>query len=50
MQSSAYNSINNILVIIPVRNEEVTIASVILNLQHYGFKQIKIVDNSSSDL
>ena len=40
---------NNILTIIPVRNEEATIALVILSLQTYGLKHIRVIDNGSSD-
>ena len=40
---------NNILTIIPVRNEEETIAQVICSLQAYGLSKIRIVDNGSSD-
>lgn len=40
---------NNILTIIPVRNEEATIAQVITSLKTYGLKQIRVVDNGSSD-
>lgn len=47
MNSSCGKS--EILVIIPVRNEETTIADVISNLQSYGLERIRIVDNGSSD-
>lgn len=40
---------NNILTIIPVRNEEATIGQVITSLQAYGLKHIRVVDNGSSD-
>ncbi len=40
---------DNVLVIIPVRNEEVTIARVIQNLQQFGLRKIRVVDNGSSD-
>ncbi len=40
---------NNILTIIPVRNEEATIAQVISSLQTYGLNKIRVVDNGSSD-
>ena len=40
---------NNILTIIPVRNEETTIAQVISSLQMYGLNKIRVVDNGSSD-
>lgn len=40
---------NNVLVIIPVRNEEATIAAVIQNLHSFGLNQIRVVDNGSSD-
>ena len=49
MQSSSHSNLDRILVIIPVRNEETTIADVILNLQHFGLSQIRVVDNGSSD-
>ncbi|NET31983.1 MAG: glycosyltransferase family 2 protein [Cyanothece sp. SIO1E1] len=37
------------LVIIPVRNEAVTIANVIRSLQSYGLNNIRVVDNGSTD-
>ena len=40
---------NNILAIIPVLNEEATIARVISSLQAYGLTNIRVVDNGSSD-
>ena len=40
---------NNILTLIPVRNEETTIERVIISLQSYGLKHIRVVDNGSSD-
>ena len=42
-------SLDNVLVIIPVRNEEVTIAGVIGNLQAKGLTKIRVIDNGSSD-
>ena len=42
-------NLNNILTIIPVRNEEATIAKVVNSLQAYGLNQIRVVDNGSSD-
>ena len=42
-------SLNNVLVIIPVRNEEVTIAAVVNNLQKFGLTKIRVIDNGSSD-
>ena len=42
-------SLDEILVIIPVRNEEATIANVIGNLQNHGLNQIRVIDNGSSD-
>ncbi|MEM8829663.1 MAG: glycosyltransferase family 2 protein [Cyanobacteria bacterium P01_G01_bin.19] len=42
-------SLDNILAVIPVRNEEVTIAKIIDSLQHYGISQIRVVNNGSSD-
>ncbi len=42
-------SLNNVLVIIPVRNEEVTIAAVIQDLHKFGLNNIRIIDNGSSD-
>jgi glycosyltransferase involved in cell wall biosynthesis len=39
----------NVLVIIPVRNEEATIARVIQDLQNFGLTNIRVVDNGSSD-
>ena len=51
MPNSYTNSHNldRILVIIPVLNEEATIASVIQSLQTYGLKHIRVVDNGSTD-
>ncbi|VEP15769.1 Glycosyl transferase 2 family protein [Hyella patelloides LEGE 07179] len=49
MKSSLHSKINDILVIIPVRNEETTIVDVICNLQSYGLNQIRVVDNGSCD-
>ena len=48
MKSSTLN-LDSILVIIPVRNEEATIADVILNLKSHGFHRIRVIDNGSSD-
>ena len=42
-------SLGNVLVIIPVRNEESTIAAVIKDLQSFGLTKIRVVDNGSSD-
>ena len=42
-------SLNNVLVIIPIRNEEITIAAVIKELSLYGLSKIRVVDNGSSD-
>ena len=42
-------SLNNVLVIIPVRNEAETIAGVIQNLQSYGLRRIRVINNGSSD-
>ena len=39
----------NVLVIIPVRNEEATIAGVIKDLQSFGLLNIRVIDNGSSD-
>ncbi len=41
--------LDNILVIIPVRNEAATIGNVISSLQSYGLKRVRVVDNGSSD-
>ena len=41
--------LDNILVIIPVRNEEATISKVIQSLQSYNLKKIRVVDNGSTD-
>ena len=38
-----------VLVIIPVRNEEVTIAAVLKDLRDFGLTKIRVVDNGSSD-
>jgi Glycosyl transferase family 2 len=42
-------TLDRTLVIIPVRNEEMTIASVIRVLQSQGLKHIRVVDNGSTD-
>jgi hypothetical protein len=42
-------NLNNILVIIPVLNEEATIAGVIQDLQSYGLCHLRVVDNGSTD-
>ena len=39
----------NVIVIIPARNEEMTLAGVIKDLQSYGLNRIRVVDNGSSD-
>lgn len=39
----------NVLVIIPVRNEEATIAGVIQDLRGFGLTRIRVVDNGSDD-
>jgi len=41
--------LDNILVIIPVLNEEVTIEAVIQSLQAQGLRHIRVVDNGSCD-
>ena len=43
------SDLSNILVIIPVLNEEATIVGVIKGLQSYGLSKIRIVDNGSED-
>jgi glycosyltransferase involved in cell wall biosynthesis len=43
------SSLDSILVIIPVLNEEATIATVIQALQSLGLKQIRVVNNGSTD-
>ena len=40
---------DNVLVIIPVRNEEVTIGNVVKELIRFGLSKIRVVDNGSSD-
>lgn len=42
-------SLDNVLIIIPVRNEELTITAVIQDLQTLGLNQIRVVDNGSND-
>jgi glycosyltransferase involved in cell wall biosynthesis len=42
-------SLTNVLVIIPVLNEEATISRVIQALQAHGLTQIRVVDNGSTD-
>ncbi len=49
MKDSPHCYLDNILVIIPVRNEAATIGMVISNLQSYGLKYIRVIDNGSSD-
>jgi glycosyltransferase involved in cell wall biosynthesis len=41
--------LDKILVIIPVRNEEATIATVVKTLKDYGLNNIRVIDNGSSD-
>ncbi|NJN87567.1 MAG: glycosyltransferase, partial [Leptolyngbyaceae cyanobacterium SL_7_1] len=48
MMSSSLN-LDRILVLIPVRNEEATIATVIQSLHQVGLHQIRVIDNGSSD-
>ena len=43
------SNLGNVMVIIPVRDEEATIAEVIQNLQSFGLTRIRVVDNGSSD-
>jgi len=47
--TNSYLNLDQILVIIPVLNEEVTITGVIQSLQSYGLKNILVVDNGSTD-
>ncbi len=49
MKDLLHSYLDNILVIIPVRNEAATIGNVISSLQSYGLNQIRVVDNGSSD-
>lgn len=42
-------NLNDVLVIIPVLNEEATIGTVIHSLQDFGLQQIRVVDNGSCD-
>ena len=49
MKDSPHRYLDNILVIIPVRNEAATIGIIISNLQSYGLKHIRVIDNGSSD-
>ena len=49
MKCDSDGIVDDVLVVIPVRNEEATIADVIENLQSYGLNQIRVVDNGSSD-
>ena len=52
-QSPIYRSLipnpEQILVLIPVLNEESTIAATIRNLQQFGLTQIRVIDNGSTD-
>lgn len=41
--------LDHVLVIIPVRNEEVTIGAVIKDLQGFGLTKIRVIDNGSND-
>ena len=41
--------LSNVLVIIPVRNEETTITGVIKDLKSFGLTKIRAIDNGSSD-
>jgi glycosyltransferase involved in cell wall biosynthesis len=41
--------LERVVVVIPVLNEEATLAEVIASLQAFGLKQIRVVDNGSSD-
>ena len=43
------SDLGNVIVIIPVRNEEATIAGVIRELQSHGLSRIRVIDNGSSD-
>ena len=43
------NNLNNILVVIPVLNEESTIRGVLQDLQSHGLCNIRVVDNGSTD-
>ena len=43
------DSLNPILVLIPVLNEEATIAAVIQSLQSFGLTRIRVIDNGSTD-
>jgi hypothetical protein len=43
------SSLNSILVIIPVLNEEATITIAIQSLQSHGLSRIRVVDNGSTD-
>jgi glycosyltransferase involved in cell wall biosynthesis len=47
--NSRQNSLDNVLAVIPVRNEEGTIVTVINSLQASGVTKIRVVDNGSSD-
>ena len=47
--NNIHSVIENILVIIPVRNEEATITPVIRSLQTYGLTKIRVIDNGSRD-
>ncbi|MEM8722670.1 MAG: glycosyltransferase family 2 protein [Cyanobacteria bacterium P01_G01_bin.39] len=52
MHSSFFDTpsnLDNVMVIIPVRNEEVTIKSVVQELFDFGLSRIRVVDNGSSD-
>ena len=47
--NSSYEDLNNVLVVIPVLNEEAAIAGVIRTLQSFNLQKIRVVDNGSCD-
>jgi glycosyltransferase involved in cell wall biosynthesis len=49
VETSTALDLNQVVVVIPVLNEEATIASIIQVLRSHGLAQIRVVDNGSSD-
>ncbi|MEL6439887.1 MAG: glycosyltransferase family 2 protein [Cyanobacteria bacterium J06621_8] len=47
--SNCSSNLTNVLVIIPVRDEELTIGNVVQELRDLGLTKIRVVDNGSSD-
>jgi hypothetical protein len=41
--------LEHVLVVVPLLNEEIAIATVVHNLQSYGLTKIRVVDNGGCD-